>query len=296
FNDPPPSAESIMWYTGKASDFCRHNEEDYNQHCAVLGWYMEYDEFYRCHSEVDWWKLDIKNIGHFSSLVWTSVDRLGCAQHGDFFVCNYGNSKCNRRPEDDRICLWNQPEAPLLPNVNRATRCNASYDHCIQCRDDEKLDKGACGPLKVRLVSPPSCGEAVAKGLAAVNFAVHGGESSKSRGTVDMPSELDHERYSSPTPPLRTSTERMITTRATTVTTITSPAMTITTSITPTVGATTRLRVAVTTRAALSRRIQPSTVPPPRGATTERTKIRTRDSHDSKPRPKRRRNKDTPSR
>ncbi|KAF4714877.1 hypothetical protein FOZ63_022533 [Perkinsus olseni] len=72
--------------------------------------------------------------------------------------------------------------------------------------------------------------------------------------------------------------------------------MTITTSITPTVGATTRLRVAVTTRAALSRRIQPSTVPPPRGATTERTKIRTRDSHDSKPRPKRRRNKDTPSR
>ncbi|KAF4657653.1 hypothetical protein FOZ61_003121 [Perkinsus olseni] len=72
--------------------------------------------------------------------------------------------------------------------------------------------------------------------------------------------------------------------------------MTITTSTTPTVGATIPLHVAATTRAALPRRIQPSkTVPPPSGATTEKARIRTRDSHDSKPRPKRRRNKDTPS-
>ncbi|KAF4742466.1 hypothetical protein FOZ63_002801, partial [Perkinsus olseni] len=262
------------------------------------------------------------------------------------------NSKCRRRPEDDHTCLWNQPEAPLLPNVNRATRCNASYDHCINCRDDEKLDKGTCGPLKVQLMQPyghargkpltvrvlhklwfvesltfliPSkhlgpavrfcalddsaelicyCSQNVSweqftrkSKIEAVNFAVHGDESFKSRGTVDMPSELEHERYSSPTPSLRTSAERIITTRPTTTTaTITSPTTTITTSVTPTAGATTPLHVAATTRSALSRRIQPSTVPPPSGATTEKAKIRTRDSHDSKPRPKRRRSKDRPSR
>ncbi|KAF4697669.1 hypothetical protein FOZ60_000021 [Perkinsus olseni] len=212
-------------------------------------------------------------------------------------------------PRTTTLVCGTSPRRPSCPTSTEPLAATPPTIIASNCRDDEKLDKGTCGPLKVQLMQP--YGHARGKPLTnvsweqftrkskieAVNFAVHGDESFKSRGTVDMPSELEHERYSSPTPSLRTSAERIITTRPTTTTaTITSPTTTITTSVTPTVGATTPLHVAATTRSALSRRIQPSTVPPPSGATTEKAKIRTRDSHDSKPRPKRRRSKDRPSR
>jgi hypothetical protein len=53
--------------------------------------------------------------GHFTNVVWSGVDRIGCGQDEDFFVCEYSAARCTSA--EDESC-WSP--VPGLPNVDCA--------------------------------------------------------------------------------------------------------------------------------------------------------------------------------
>jgi len=67
YNILPYSGENLAWGYGRGSGDCYNMEPEYNQHCAVLSWYNEYDDAWGCSGD---WRNPSGVLGHFTAMIW----------------------------------------------------------------------------------------------------------------------------------------------------------------------------------------------------------------------------------
>jgi len=96
----PPSGENIEWGYSKCqaagqsfgAGVMLDANSVYNQHCAVVSWYSEYLKW----QGIGDWR-DVDHISNFTAMVWKGIDVIGCAQGGNYYVCEYGSVNCKTK-------------------------------------------------------------------------------------------------------------------------------------------------------------------------------------------------------
>ncbi|KAF4655116.1 hypothetical protein FOL47_009566 [Perkinsus chesapeaki] len=162
-----PRVELLVSYSGKASPQCRVGGDDsFNEHCATLSWYVQYDEFWKNAGNRFGWADPVfkGQMGNFFTLAFKGFDRVGCGKSGEKYVCQFGNSKCNRL--DDAGCKARNPGA--MSNWFRTTCGESDPAACVEPRDESK--RVQCG-MEADLAQPYSAAE------GAFSTANHGGGS-----------------------------------------------------------------------------------------------------------------------
>jgi hypothetical protein len=93
--------------------------------------YDEYDQYWRCENR---WQ-DVDGIAHFTAIVWKGIDKMGCAQNGQFYVCQYGSSHCmsNAYGAYGGLQCWASTPSHL-PNFNVDT---CPVNACVECRNGD---------------------------------------------------------------------------------------------------------------------------------------------------------------
>ncbi|KAF4727409.1 hypothetical protein FOZ63_002130 [Perkinsus olseni] len=153
YSSAPYAGENLAMGYGPAPAVCNGTGSNYNQHCAVWNWYNEYNQFMKGHC--DTWK-DVSGIGHFTAMVWKGANKIGCAQSGDYYVCQYGHSNCmaedpNGSNYGGRDCFEGVPSKLANFNIGLCPEDGT----CVGCRDDllendahARLEQCGAGPVE----------------------------------------------------------------------------------------------------------------------------------------------------
>ncbi|KAF4677644.1 hypothetical protein FOL47_000104 [Perkinsus chesapeaki] len=152
----PYAGENLAMGYGAAPAVCNGSSStntDFNQHCAVWLWYNEYNEYMKGHCN-EW--TDISGIGHFTAMIWKGINRIGCANASNYYVCKYGHTDCmtedpNGAKYGGANCWEGVPSK--LANFNKGL-CPLDGT-CVGCRVDQlendaeaRREQCGAGPLE----------------------------------------------------------------------------------------------------------------------------------------------------
>ncbi|KAF4655117.1 hypothetical protein FOL47_009567 [Perkinsus chesapeaki] len=165
---PRVRTELVVSYKGEGSPICAPGESsNFNEDCATLSWYMQYDESWK---GVGSWKGRMPNITNFFTLVFKPYDRVGCAKIDDNYVCQFGSSRCLRidssteNGQPDEACLATDP-----PSMSTWWEGNCEDEvKCVAARNEDKYKNDRCGKSPGDLDAPYSAGKGWYKTVAKV--------------------------------------------------------------------------------------------------------------------------------
>ncbi|KAK3271739.1 hypothetical protein CYMTET_19931 [Cymbomonas tetramitiformis] len=138
-NASNPSDSYATWpYSGE-----NLAEGNSTQAAVVTAWIEEAYSLWDCRGNYE----DVDGISQFTAAVWKGIDRLGCAESGKHYVCQYGSIHCKDKTKayGGATCYGTTPSH--LPNF----RLEGCYSRCVACDNGY----GPCAPSPPPPFPPP---------------------------------------------------------------------------------------------------------------------------------------------